>query len=160
MTTVTCPAIKQDAVVRIVELKNEIGEGGSDPIAQAECDFVLVCSSETVTLFLAALAYTQFPLCSTNHLRMPRAVRCFSLELLVPILLFLVPSSRIDLSRNASRTTSTSGHSLPLNNNPPWIIPPVGWHRFSAHWTEPPRSSKTTTQDFSSHPPPRRNRTA
>jgi hypothetical protein len=57
--TIHCPTSKQEAVVRIVEMKNEIGEGGSDPIAQAECGFVLICSSKKVTLFLATLACTE-----------------------------------------------------------------------------------------------------
>jgi len=55
-TRVRCPSAEQEAIVRIVELKNEIGEGGSDPIAQAECGFVLVCASKTVTPFLIPLA--------------------------------------------------------------------------------------------------------
>jgi hypothetical protein len=57
--TIYCPASKQEAIVRIVEMKNEIGEGSSDPIAQAECGFVLICSSEKVTLFLATLDPTE-----------------------------------------------------------------------------------------------------
>ena len=47
-TTVLCDSAEKEAVVRIVELKNEIGEGDSDPIMQAECGFVLICSSEMV----------------------------------------------------------------------------------------------------------------
>jgi len=31
-----------------LEVKNEIGEGGSDPIAQAECDYVAVVTSDEV----------------------------------------------------------------------------------------------------------------
>ena len=52
----------QEATVRIVEMKNEIGEGGSDPITQAECVFVLICSSKEVNLSLIGLTYTQLPL--------------------------------------------------------------------------------------------------
>ena len=56
VVTIPCPTSKQDAYVRIVEMKNEIGEGGSDPIVQAECGFVLICSSEKVAFsFLIAL---------------------------------------------------------------------------------------------------------
>ena len=47
-TVVPCPSAEKEAVVRIVELKNEVGEGDSDPIMQAECGFVLICSSEMV----------------------------------------------------------------------------------------------------------------
>jgi hypothetical protein len=58
-TTITCPASRQEATIRIVEVKNEIGEGGSDPIVQAECGFVLICSSKEVASFpLIALVYT------------------------------------------------------------------------------------------------------
>ena len=49
-TTIMCHSTKQEAIVRIVEVKNEVGEGGSDPIMQAECDFVLICSSKKVVL--------------------------------------------------------------------------------------------------------------
>lgn len=31
--------VRTDAFICFQELKNEIGEGGSDPIAQAECDY-------------------------------------------------------------------------------------------------------------------------
>ena len=48
-TTVLCSS-GEEAVVRIVELKSEIGEGDSDPIVQAECRFVLICSSKAVPL--------------------------------------------------------------------------------------------------------------
>ena len=47
ITTVRCSS-GEEAVVRIVELKNEIGEGDSDPIAQAECGFVIISSSDQV----------------------------------------------------------------------------------------------------------------
>lgn len=36
----------------IQELKNEIGEGNSDPIRQAEYDYVAICSSENVRIAL------------------------------------------------------------------------------------------------------------
>ena len=52
MTGALCPTITQEATVRIVEVQNEIGEGGSDPIMQAECGFVLICSSKKVTFSL------------------------------------------------------------------------------------------------------------
>jgi len=56
--TVIDPTSKQEAYIRIVEIKNEIGEGGSDPVVQAECGFVLICSSKKVTLFPTTRAYT------------------------------------------------------------------------------------------------------
>jgi len=49
---VSCPTAAQEATVCIVEVQNEIGEGDSDPIMQAECDFVLICSSKKVILLL------------------------------------------------------------------------------------------------------------
>ena len=66
-TTIHYPTILREAVVRIVEMKNEIGEGGSDPIVQAECGFVLICSSKEVALFLVTLACTHACFCSTNR---------------------------------------------------------------------------------------------
>lgn len=61
-TGIICPAAKRQAIVRIFEVKNEIGEGGSDPIAQAECDFVTICSSEEVILSLIIVpVYVQIP---------------------------------------------------------------------------------------------------
>ena len=58
-TTITCPANRHEATTRIVEVKNEIGESGSDPIIQAECGFVLTYSSKEVVSFpLTALVYT------------------------------------------------------------------------------------------------------
>jgi len=51
-TVVACHG-NQRAIARIVEVKNEIGEGGSDPIAQAECGFVLISSSTQVILLLS-----------------------------------------------------------------------------------------------------------
>jgi len=35
-------------IVAIIEVKSEIGEGGSDPIAQAECAYVAAYSSDEV----------------------------------------------------------------------------------------------------------------
>lgn len=32
----------------ILEVENEVGEGHADPIRQAECDYVAICSSPTV----------------------------------------------------------------------------------------------------------------
>ena len=119
-TTVICPTSGQEAVVRIVEMKNEIGEGGSDPIAQAECGFVLICSSQKVTRFLIAPAYTQPPpFRSTSHSKMLHVVRCSSSGSPVHISPSLVPSSRKGFFRNGSRTTSTSDHSLPPTEDPP-----------------------------------------
>ena len=61
-TTVFCKSARREAVVRIVELKNEVGEGDSDPIMQAECGFVLICSSEMVApSLLVTLAHAQLP---------------------------------------------------------------------------------------------------
>lgn len=40
MTTISCPISKWDAVVRIVKMKNEIGEGGSD---QSRKPSVVLC---------------------------------------------------------------------------------------------------------------------
>ena len=62
-TTVHCGSAEKDVYVRIVELKNDIGVGDSDPIAQAECGFVLICSSEMVALLLLITpTYAQLPL--------------------------------------------------------------------------------------------------
>ena len=62
ITTVFCPSAGQEATVRIVELKNDIGEGGSDPIIQAECGFALICSSARVTTsLLVTQIHTQLP---------------------------------------------------------------------------------------------------
>jgi len=119
-TTVTCPSSRQEAVVRIVEMKNEIEEGGSDPIAQAECGFVLICSSKKVTHFLIALTYNQLPpFRSTCRSKVPHVVRCFWSGSPVRTSPSLVPSSRTDLSHNGSQTISTSGHSLPPAEDPP-----------------------------------------
>jgi len=61
-TTVFCPFAGEDAIVRVVELKNDIGEGGTDPIMQAECGFALICSSEMVTPPLLVIQiHTQLP---------------------------------------------------------------------------------------------------
>ena len=136
-TTITCPASKQEVTVRIVEVKNEIGEGGSDPIVQAECGFVLICSSKEVDPFLlVAPVYAQLllpPFRSTNRFETPRVVRCFSSGSPARISLFLVPSLRKDLSRNDSRTTSTLGHSRPTRKDSPSTILSAGWPRFFAH---------------------------
>ena len=61
-TAVYCPSAKQDAIVRIVELKNDVGEGASDPIMQAECGFVLICSSEMVTCLVRPYSCSTFAL--------------------------------------------------------------------------------------------------
>lgn len=99
--TVIEPISKQEAYVRIVEMKNEIGEGGSDPITQAECGFVLVCSSKKVTVLPTTMAYTQLPLCSTNCSEAYHVARCFLLGSPVRILPSLGLSLRRDSSRNA-----------------------------------------------------------
>jgi len=41
ITTITCPTSEQEVTVRIVEVKNEIGDGDSNPIVQAECGIFL-----------------------------------------------------------------------------------------------------------------------
>ena len=61
IVTVMCPTGKREAVICLIEMKNEIGLGGSDPIAQAECGYVLICSSNKVTSFLSPGLYTQSP---------------------------------------------------------------------------------------------------
>ena len=62
MTTIFCPSAERDAIVRIVEVENDIGEGGSDPIMQAECGFAIICSSEMVTLPLPVIQiHAQLP---------------------------------------------------------------------------------------------------
>jgi len=62
ITTIFCPSAEQEATIRIVELKNDIGEGGSDPIMQAECGFALICSSDRVTpSLLVTQIHTQLP---------------------------------------------------------------------------------------------------
>ena len=43
-TTISCPTSKRDAIDQAVEMKNELGEGGSNPIAPAECGFVPIYS--------------------------------------------------------------------------------------------------------------------
>jgi len=79
ITTVFCPSAEREATVRIVELKNDIGEGGSDPTMQAECGFALICSSERVTpSLLVTQIHAQLSLCSTNRFGMPRVARCSS----------------------------------------------------------------------------------
>ena len=57
IVTTICHSGRQEATIRLVEMKNEIGEGGSDPIAQAECGFRLICSSDQVTYFLPPWLY-------------------------------------------------------------------------------------------------------
>jgi hypothetical protein len=49
-TTVHCPNLSVGTFVlsSASEVKNEVGEGGSDPIAQAECDYVAVVASDMV----------------------------------------------------------------------------------------------------------------
>ena len=59
-TTIFCPSSTQDATIRITDLKNNIEEGRSDPVMQAERKFVLICSSEMVALsVLVTLIHTQ-----------------------------------------------------------------------------------------------------
>jgi len=97
---VTCPSSGEEAIIRIVEMKNEIGEGGSDPIVQAECGFVLICSSNKVTYFSIALTHAHSPSRSTNRSGAPPAVRCSSSESPVRISPFPVPSLQRNLSHN------------------------------------------------------------
>ena len=47
-TYVLCQSTKEFATVCITELGNEIGEGGFDPMMEAEREFVWTCSSEMV----------------------------------------------------------------------------------------------------------------
>jgi len=51
-TRVTCKSLKVAlrAVTSFTEIKNGIGEGGSDPIHQAQCDYVAFYSAEAVGL--------------------------------------------------------------------------------------------------------------
>jgi hypothetical protein len=45
-TTIICPAGQRGVAIRIVEIKDEMGEGDSDPTVQAECGFVLIYQCE------------------------------------------------------------------------------------------------------------------
>lgn len=42
-------------VVQVLELKNEIGEGGSDPIMQAECSYASIVCSDDVGILTSPL---------------------------------------------------------------------------------------------------------
>ena len=51
--TVHCTKLKGIAASTFTEVKNGIGEGGSDPLLQAQCDYVAFHSDEDVSLFLS-----------------------------------------------------------------------------------------------------------
>jgi len=121
MTNVMCPTIQQEATVRVAEVQNEIGEGDSDPITRAECDFVLICSSEKVHLLLFCfslprLTFNQFH--STNRSERLHVVRCYSSGSPARISPSLVPSSRTDSFRNDSQIISTLDRSQPSTDDP------------------------------------------
>jgi len=48
-----CMELKDYAAAGFTEVKNGIGEGGSDPIHQAQCDYIAYYSAENVTLFFS-----------------------------------------------------------------------------------------------------------
>ena len=72
------------AVTSFTEIKNEIGEGGSDPIHQAQCDYVAYYSAAVVGLLFFVLFFRFANSChfSTNLFEMYAVVPHFSLAFL------------------------------------------------------------------------------
>lgn len=131
-TTVRCPSIKQAATIHIVELKNDIREGGSDPIMQAECGFVLICSSEEVALLvLLACIHTQLLLHSMNPFQVPRVAQCSLLGSSVRNLPSLVLSLQINLYHSSEQTTSTWDCTLLVKKHHPYATASIEWLRSS-----------------------------
>ena len=110
--TVRCHTTNQEAIVRIVEMKNEIGEGRSDPIMQAECGFVLICSSEEVSRFLISLTCIRLLLLQYEPLRNASCVPMFLVGVAGP---HLTVSGAVFAERFVSQRLTDYIYLGPLN---------------------------------------------
>lgn len=115
---VRCRKLSPDgarAYAQFGELKNEIGKGGCDPIAQAECDYVSVYTSDVVSIYCTRPSSNILKIHvlgrhhdSTSLSATPAAVLRFSSPSPAPTLPYQERSFLTSSSVNASSTICTS----------------------------------------------------